>query len=357
MKLRDRESGVGVRVLRIFASANIRDATTRRQSRCMRRVPNAEPRLRPAQQGAAVIAALLVVALVAIVASTLLARQSQALTRVEATISRAQASTYAHTGVHWARGILADDAKRSAIDHLGEVWARQLAALPVDDAILSGRITDAQGRFNLNNLVRNNVVSPKDIQICRRLLEKLGLNPELAFAIADWIDADGEVNTTAGAEDAFYLAQRDPYRAANRPLMSIDELLRVRGFTEAMVAKLRPHVSALPDITRVNINTADAVLVEALLPELDAAERQKLLRDRTVKPFERLDDLRSQYPKAPPSVINDDLDVKSQYFTVTVSISAGTREHPVTMAAEALLRRDSAAAAQGWPVIIRVQPL
>ncbi len=385
MMLGDRESGFGVGALRIFAGANIRngcslDAATRNPGlrvtsgsrialRFIRatsaqhfaaqspRIPNPKPPLRNAQQGAAVIAALLVVALVAIVASTLLARQSQALTRVEATLSRAQASTYAHTGVHWARGILADDAKRNAVDHLGEAWARPLAALPVDDAVVSGRIVDAQGRFNLNNLVRNNVASPNDIQICRRLLEKLGLNPELAYAIADWIDADGDVNTAAGAEDAFYLAERDPYRAANRPLLSIDELLRVRGFTEAMVAKLRPHVTALPAITRINLNTADAVLVEALMPELDSAERQKLLRDRTVKPFERLEDIRSRYPKVPPSVINDDLDVKSQFFSVTVSISAGTRDHPVTLAAEALLRRDAATAAQGWPVIIRVQPL
>lgn len=313
--------------------------------------------LKSAERGAAVIAALLVVALVAIVASTMLARQSQALTRVEATLSRAQAGTYAHTGVHWARGILAEDAKRNAVDHLGEAWARPLAALPVEDAIVGGRITDAQGRLNLNNLVRNNVASPTDIQLCRRLLEKLGLNPELAFAIADWIDADAEVNTAGGAEDAFYLALREPYRAANRPLLSVEELIRVRGFTQSAVVKLRPYVTALPAITRININTADALLLEALLPELDAAEQQKLLRDRASKPFERLEDIRTSFPKAPPSVVNNDLDVKSQFFTVNVSISAGTRDHPVTLAAEALLRRDGAAAAQGWPAIIRVQPL
>lgn len=306
------------------------------------------------QRGAAIIAALLVVALVAITATTLLARQSQALTRVEATISRAQATAFANTGIHWARGILADDAKRNSIDHLGEAWARPLAALPVDDAVVSGRIVDAQSRFNLNNLVRNNQASPNDIQLCRRLLEKLELNPELAYAIADWIDPDGEVNTAAGAEDAFYLAQRDPYRAANRPLQSVDELARVRGFTPAIVARLKPYVTALPAITRINLNTADPVLVEAALPELDATERGKLVRERESKPFEQLSDIAARYPKAPPTVVNNELDVKSLYFTVTVSISAGTRDHPVTLSSEALLRRDGA---QGWPVIIRSQPL
>lgn len=309
------------------------------------------------QSGAAIIAALLVVALVAITATTLLARQSLALTRVEATLSRAQATTFANTGIHWARGILADDAKRNAVDHLGEAWARPLAALPVDDAVVSGRIVDAQSRFNLNNLVRNNQASPNDIQLLRRLLEKLDLNPELAYAIADWIDPDSEVNTAAGAEDAFYLAQRDPYRAANRPLQAIDELARVRGFTPAAVAKLKPYVTALPALTRINLNTADPLLIEATLPELDASERQKLVKERESKPFEQLSDIASRYPKAPPTVVNNDLDVKSQYFTVYVSISAGTRDHPVTLASEALLARTGGGAgAQGWPAIIRVNP-
>lgn len=318
------------------------------------RLPPAACRQR--QQGAAIIAALLVVALVAITATTLLARQSQALTRVEATLSRAQATTFANTGIHWARGILADDAKRNAVDHLGESWAKPLAALPVDDAVVSGRITDAQSQFNLNNLVRNNQASPNDIQLLRRLLDKLELNPELAYAIADWIDPDSEVNTAAGAEDAFYLAQRDPYRAANRPLQSVDELARVRGFTPVMVAKLKPYVTALPAITRINLNTADPLLIEATLPELDASERQKLVKERESKPFEQLADIAARYPKAPPTVVNNDLDVKSQFFTVTVAISAGTREHPVTLASEALLRRDGGGANQGWPAIIRVNP-
>lgn len=309
------------------------------------------------QEGAAVIAALLVVALVAVTATALLSRQSQALTRVEATLARAQANSHAITGVHWARGILADDAKRNAIDHLGEAWARPLAALPVDDAVVSGRIVDAQSRFNLNNLVRNNQASPPDIQLFRRLLEKLDLNPDIAWATADWIDPDGVVNTAAGAEDAFYLAQREPYRAANRPLQSVDELLRVRGVTPAALGKLRQYVAALPGITRINLNTADPVVIEAALPELESAERQKLVRERENKPFEQLSDIVARYPKAPPTVVNNELDVKSQYFSVFVSISAGTRDHPVMLSSEALLARTGAAGAQGWPAIIRLQPL
>lgn len=305
------------------------------------------------QRGAAVIAAMLVVALVAVVTTTLLSRQSQALTRVQATLTRAQATQYATTGLQWARGILADDAKRGPVDHLGEGWARTLSALPVDDALVGGRISDAQGRYNLNNLVRNNAVSQADIQLFRRLLEKLGLNQDLAYATADWIDPDSEVGNAAGAEDAFYLALKQPYRAANRQLQSVDELIRVRGYTTETLRKLKPYVSALPAITRINLNTADEVLIAAAIPELDANDRAKLMKERESKPFQDLNDIRQRLPKAPPTFVNEDLEAKSSFFIATVAIAAGTRDHPVEMTVEALLRRDGAQ----WPVIIRSNPL
>jgi len=348
-----RDSGFGIRSLRIFAIANIRNVRTHTPLHREPRTPNPQPRSRSEQAGAAVIAALLVVALVAVVTTTLLSRQSQALTRVQATLTRAQATQYATTGLQWARGILADDAKRGSVDHLGEAWARPLTALPVDDALVSGRIRDAQGLFNLNNLVRDNQLSVPDLQLFRRLLGQLGLDAELAYAVADWIDANSDVNTASGAEDAFYLAQKVPRRAANRPLMTVEELIHVRGFTADAVRRLKPHVTALPAITRINLNTADETVLAAVIPELDVAERQALMKARESRPFQELTDIRARHPKVPPTVANNDLAVKSDFFLVEVAIAAGPRDHPVEMTVAALLKRDGAQ----WPAIIRSHPL
>jgi len=319
----------------------------------MPRLPSAPRRFRRAHsaRGAAIISALLVVALVAIVASAMLAQQSQALSRTEATIGRAQVRAYGDTALQWARGILFDDANRSAVDHLGEGWARGLAALPVDNAIISGAIQDEQGRFNLNNLVRDGRASAQDIVVFRRLLERLSLSPDLAGAVVDWIDADSET-TPGGAEDPYYLSLPAPYRAANRPLVSVDELARVRGFDEKTLRRLRPYVTALPAVTRINLNTAQDEVIAAALPEVSEADRNALLAERIEKPFKTLDDIRQRVPKAPVAYVNTDIDVKSDFFLARVAIVSSDASG-AQLRAQALLKRE----AGKWPVIIWQSPL
>lgn len=296
------------------------------------------------QRGAAIITALLVVALVAITASFLLAQQSQALTRTAATVARAQARAYADTAVQWARGILYDDARQSNSDHLGEPWAAGLAALQVDNATLSGTLTDEQGRFNLNNLVRNGAVHQGSVQAFKRLLESLALAPDLAGAVVDWIDPDSNLTSPGGAEDAAYLALASPYRTANKPLVTVDELLRVKGFDAKAVNALRPFVTALPAVTRLNLNTASLDVLAASMPELEESQRLKLAKERLEKPFKDLADIKSRYPTIAPLFLNEEADAKSDYFTASVAVASGS----VQIRTRALLKRETGK----WPAII-----
>jgi general secretion pathway protein K len=297
--------------------------------------------------GTAIISALLIVALVAITAGAMLAQQSQALVRTEASVGRAQVRAYSDTALQWARGILFDDANRGTVDHLGEGWAGGLAALPVESAVISGMIQDEQGRFNLNNLVRDGRASPQDVLVFRRLLEKLSLQPDLAGAVVDWIDPDSEVSIPGGAEDATYLAQTVPYRAANRPMVSIEELARVRGFDAKTIKRLRPFITALPAVTRINLNTARDEVIAAALPDVGEAERNALIAERAVKPFKDLDDIRRRVPKAPVAYVNSDLDVKSDFFLASVAIVSSDAA-AAQVRAQALLKREPGK----WPVII-----
>ena len=311
-------------------------------------------RLLTPQRGAAIITALLVVALVAVTASALLAQQSQTLTRTEAVIARAQARAYSDTAVQWARSILADDARRDGIagnDHFGEAWASGITALPVENAVVSGTISDEQGRFNLNNLVTDKgTVVPSSVQFFRNLLEKLGLPPDLANAVVDWIDADSDTSSPGGAEDLTYLALPSPYRAANRPLVQVDELLRVKGFDAKTVNALRPFVTALPAITRINLNTAPLEVIRAALPKFSEMELLQFAKERLTKPFTDLNDIRTRYPRAEESMfLNTDLGVKSDYFTANVAVSSGN----VQLRTQTLLKR----VPNGWPVIIWVNSL
>ena len=296
------------------------------------------------QRGAAIITALLVVALVAITASALLAQQSQALTRTEAGVARAQARAYTDTALHWARGILREDAQRNTNDHLSEPWAAGIAALPLENAVVSGTLSDAQGLFNLNNLVRNGKVDAPSVQLLRRLLETLSLSPDLAYAVVDWIDADSDVSSPGGAEDQTYLARPIPYRAANRALVVVDELAYVQGFDARTLAKLRPFVTALAPITRINLNTAPIEVVKAVMPELADAEALGLVKERLTKPFKDLADIKARYPKAAPQLLDQEVDAKSSFFTAQIAVSSGT----VQIRTQALIQRIE----NKWPVII-----
>jgi general secretion pathway protein K len=235
------------------------------------------------QRGLALITAMLVVAIAATTAAYLSldqqiwSRQAQNLT------DRAQAEVVRAGALEWAITILAKDAKDSPqSDDLTEDWAKDLPPLAVEGGQVMGRIIDAQGKFNLNNLVRGGNPSPPDIGTFRHLLQSLGIDPNLTDAVIDWIDADSNASA-AGAEDIDYLQMQTPYRAANQPLQSVEELRLVRGFTREMVEKLQPFVTALPQPTEVNVNTVDPkkkVILEALFYTLPASAVESLMSDR-----------------------------------------------------------------------------
>jgi general secretion pathway protein K len=298
------------------------------------------------ERGIAAITAILIVAVAATAATLMLAQQSAMLDQTMLVTSRAQADMYARAGLDWARGTLLEDARTSgAFDSLGEAWAQPIVGLPIERAVVSGLITDEQGKYNLNNLVAaNGAKSLKDVEIFQQLLSSQGLPPELADAVLDWIDGD-DAPSTAGAEDAYYLSLKRPYRAANRPMVQIEELYRVRGFDAATVAKLRPLVTALPERTSVNVNTASEALLDVVLP-VPKETVALLVKQRVARPFVSTQAL-AQWAKA--TIPEDLVNVKSSYFSVLVRVA----QDDVELATDALLSRPGQS---GPPVIIWRRP-
>lgn len=307
------------------------------------------------QQGVAIISALLVVMLAASIAAFLLAQQSQALTRTARATERAQAALYAAPTIDWARAALFQLQKSTPRVDLGQQWAQGLAAIPIDGAMAAGALRDDGGLFNLNNLVKNGVGSPPDIAIFRALLTALKLNPDLADAVADWIDGDEQPGGVGGAENSTYLSLPNPYRAANRNLLQVDELRRVRGFDDAIVNRLRPFVSALPIRTPININTAPQEVLTAMFPKLTVDDIAALANQRLAKPFANKAAISEYWEKFSPAALDDMVEATSQFFSVTIAIdNAGAR-----IRQSALLQRAATTGTGGevskWPRIIWVK--
>ena len=252
------------------------------------------------QAGMAVITAILLVALAASTATFLLWRQQLWLQQVENLASRAQADALAHAALEWRR--------RSGA---GTAIGPFEAAGAVETAI-----TDAQGLFNLNNLLRAGKPSEPDLAAFRRLLAILRLPEALADALLDAIDADSDTTFPGGAEDLDYLAMQPARRAPNRPLLDVSSLGRIKGFGAEAIERLRPYVSALPEPTAVNVNSAPAEVLQALLPGLDDGAARALVTERSRKPFDTLEAFRARLPESVRVPQNLALGVSSSYFLV-----------------------------------------
>lgn len=263
------------------------------------------PARHPARQhGAALLTAMIIVTLVATLAAGMVWQQWVAVQVEAAERSQSQARWILNGALDWARLILREDQRTSDIDHLGEPWSVPLAEarlstfLAADrnnnaddgsggapEAYLSGVIRDAQGRYNLRNLVREGKIQPVELKTLERLCELIGLQTSLARQIADAL-RQAMPGTTVE------LTGEDDGRRRTPLLPGGVEDLGWLGLPPATVQRLAPYVSWLPVQTPVNLNTAPREVIAAVVPGVDLASAERLTQSRLRKHLQNIDDAR-----------------------------------------------------------------
>ncbi|HNO59640.1 MAG TPA: type II secretion system minor pseudopilin GspK [Plasticicumulans sp.] len=219
----------------------------------------------PRQRGIALLIVLIALLLVAGIATRLAWVGAQSLRRAGTAQHLAEARLRGLSAEAWARSLLAQDGRTTATDHPGEAWATLPPVLPFEGGELRGRIVDLGGRFNLNTLLNaDGSVNEEALALFQGLLAALDIDPQRSAAVLDWLDADAEPRP-GGAEDAQYALLARPRATGNRPFVDFGELGAVQGFDAAMLARLAPHVTALPIATPINVNTASGLLLGLLL--------------------------------------------------------------------------------------------
>jgi len=286
---------------------------------------------RRAQRGVALVTAVLIVAIAAAIAVQVAFAHQIWFRQMENVADRDATDWLRRGALHWASLALLEDAAQNSTDDLGESWAMGLPTLPVEGGTIKVSIEDAQGRFNLNS-----VVNSSSLQVFSRLLEALRLDPQLANAVLDWIDSDDLVSP-GGAEDVDYLNFNPPYRAANQPMASVEELRLIRGFDAKTLAALLPYVTVLPVATNdINVNTASPAVLAALVPGLDLSTAQRIAEQRGSSAYKSVDEFKSKLPRGltAPTV---GMVLKTDFFLVTLDTSIGRHERR----SEALLQRSA----------------
>lgn len=280
------------------------------------------------RRGVALLTTLLLTLFASLLAAQLATQQQLALRRAALVASERQARWYALGAEQWARQVLARDRADGALDHLSEPWAQLPPALALPGGRLDGRLRDLQGRLNVNNLA-DEALADATLRRLQRLLALLDLDPELAAAIADWIDADSRERFPGGGEDGRYSGRG--YLAANRPLSDVSELRFVDGVDADVYARLRPLLTALPVPTALNVNTAPAELLAAWFDGATLADAEAAVAARERVAYDGVGDFRRRSALARDGDSDDNLllDVASRFFLLQTRAQLG--EVPVRL--------------------------
>jgi general secretion pathway protein K len=268
------------------------------------------PPRRTKARGAALLMAMIIVALVATLASAMVWQQWRTVQIETAERARAQSSWILTGALDWSQLILREDARADnnkqtnnnsiPYDGLDEPWATPLAEarlstfLAADEnytgdgpeAFLSGDIADAQARFNVLNLIEedpttgNPKISLTWLKALQDLCDQIDVSRATATTIANGLlDAKG-INT--------------PIEKPNPPLMParIDQLSWF-GVDPAALKRLEPFLVLIDPATTtnagklpilVNANTASPEVIASVLG-VNIGDAQALVQSRKNKPL------------------------------------------------------------------------
>jgi general secretion pathway protein K len=267
------------------------------------------------QQGAALLAAMLTVTLVATLAAAALWQQWRNVEVEAAERARMQTGWLLMGAQDWARLILREDARSGGADYLSEPWAVPLqesrlssflasgsdTSDTAQDAFLSGQIIDLQSRMNVLNLVEDDKISPPTLASFGKLFELLGLPPQELTRLAKNLLL--AVSTVTNQLDAPVMPQRT-------------EQLTWLGLSAPTIEVLKPFVTVLPERTPVNLNTASAEVIYASIAGLEMADAQRLVTERSRAHFRTLAEVNRALTNVVGPLDVNQFSVATRYFEV-----------------------------------------
>ncbi len=190
------------------------------------------------------------------------------------------------SGVNCALAVLSEDSSSSDSDSLQEPWAnsKELSLNSVtmfENGYFQVEISDLSGKIQVNRLINEDgTYNEAQKKLLMRFLssEQFQLDSEevgnLIDAIKDWIDPDDDV-TRFGAENGYYQSLESPYSCKNGPMESLSRMLLIKGVTKGLFYgnEHLPGISSYLTVYgdgKININTADPLVLRALADDLDS---------------------------------------------------------------------------------------
>jgi general secretion pathway protein K len=275
------------------------------------------------QSGAAIVVALFVTALVAAMSIAMMERMRTDIHRTELLLNNIQANQYAQGSIYWAMDVLINN-------YLQKIPGKVIDQTPVRSPIsklngaeISSVIYDAQGKFNLNNLT-----DPPSQHLFMELLAILqpsmdkNLVKKITLNIVDWI-TPGLNNTEL---DKYYSKLSPAYRSPHHAMVSVSELRTIKDITPALFNLLSPYVTALPDKTKLNINSVSIPILMSFSPTITADIAKAFDSARRKTPFASLETLGNFAMIKESPLAQSNLLAESAFFMVKTQVLLGKQQ-------------------------------
>jgi len=265
-------------------------------------------------KGIALITAMMVMSLATITAVQMTSEQQVYFRRTENILLHEQAYLYLLSAEDFAKVVLTEDFGNNQTDSFEDDWySEDPVVFPIEGGVLTGIVSDLQGKFNVNNLAKTQR-DPWDEQRLRQTMLNNDIPGDIANTIMDWLDENSEA-LPGGAEDIDYLAGDRPYRASNGMMGSISELKLLKGVDQEIYESLEKVLVALPATNvAININTAPPEVLRVIVEGLSDTEAEDLAKDLAENPLKDPDDLLSHALAKGNKIDVNGLSAESSYF-------------------------------------------
>ena len=268
------------------------------------------------QHASALLSALLIVSIVAAMATVMILQRQMDINRSQIIFDRDQQQLKHQDATAWASHYLItsllDSHLKKHVEKIPATFHEKFA-----EGTVTARLSDEQSGFNLNDFQTPQNL-PRLIRLIRIVMPDVSdaRRKTIGQALSQWL------SNKPGSYDDYYKLFKPPYAPAHTLMVSRSEFRLVYGVNEKIYHALKPYLHALPIRSKININTASAAVIASLAPgiSIDTAEAAVDFR-RQNHGFKNMSEL-TNYPGIDTQHVDSkDLTRNSDFFLLKTRVS------------------------------------
>ncbi len=271
------------------------------------------------RKGSVLIVVLVMTAFILTLVMALHEKSSESFGGVIDVQAENQGAIYAGSALTVIRQLMSLDDE--SYDAPTDQWAT-LPSIPVKNGYVTVTITPADDRLPVNALTQKDETKYERVKKAfEYIFSELDYDNTLWWALKDWVSSSESTPMSTEIHDTTFNSEGSSYTAKFSGLSSLYEMRMIPGFPSAY-KDLSKYLCVGDTEPKININFADKLTIQALLPELDPYV-DEIIEKRAETPFKSKDELYNMLGSGNRDIYTAILpyfDVKSTFFYVKIEV-------------------------------------